>query len=659
MDSKIVKWNIYQSISRTDLNDMSKNIVDTVFKELNRYVVNGGQALLTSDSIVSQDTGTNYQTKVAAFWGMDENGVILINPAEETLSHSTPSTNPRVDIIEAQFQYTDQASESRPIIDPVTGAVSSQTVYTEQALDVDIQVTEGSEAASPVAPSKTSGWTKIAEVYVDTSGGIADADITNINSADNITDNVGWTTEKGITKLLKSAFINQSDVYLRYEAISADTDIQNGVGYICTSATKINLTMPATTPVGFRFAVVGQGSGGWIINLQSGQKITRTPDDGGTEIETDSGGNLASYIAGDTVQIVCTVANTTFKIVNDTGLHTYSPNWFGDGSDGNVVISSDTDITSVLDGDMVVKNYVDLTIDAGYTLSVSNRCKGFLIYCQGDLVVNGTISMTGKGPAVAGTSDHYIRRLKSGQTESGDSLMTEFGTAAVNAEANQPTLSSNGKTYNLKNAGGSAGTANGGTGGTATEACGGGGGGGGGSANGGNGSVGRLFGGGGGGGGGGSNTGSAASAAGQGGTGGTGANGGLGEAGGGGGAGGTGGGTSGYGGTGPTASAGSPGAGGVLVIIVRGDIDIGTSGSIEADGTGGGGGGYDISNAGGGGGAGSGGGRVLILYGGSITITGGGSVSAYGGNGGPGRAAGGTNGGNGGAGATTQEQIDS
>ena len=82
---------------------------------------------------------------------------------------------------------------------------------------------------------------------------------------------------------------------------------------------------------------------------------------------------------------------------------------FGTGVDGDVVISSNTDLPSTLNGDIVYKNYRNLTVNSGCTLSVSNRCKGLWIRVRGTLVLNGTISMTGKAPTLGSNgSDLYL-----------------------------------------------------------------------------------------------------------------------------------------------------------------------------------------------------------------------------------------------------------
>jgi hypothetical protein len=66
---------------------------------------------------------------------------------------------------------------------------------------------------------------------------------------------------------------------------------------------------------------------------------------------------------------------------------------FGDGSDGDVTISGDTNLTRTM-------YYNDLTIDSGFTLSTKN----FKVYVKGTLTNNGNIS--GKGnDGTAGVTD--------------------------------------------------------------------------------------------------------------------------------------------------------------------------------------------------------------------------------------------------------------
>lgn len=81
---------------------------------------------------------------------------------------------------------------------------------------------------------------------------------------------------------------------------------------------------------------------------------------------------------------------------------------FGDGTDGDLTVSANTNLASTLNGDIVYKNYRNLTINTGAILSVSNPCKGLWIRVRGTLTLDGSISMTGKGGYFAAPSNLYL-----------------------------------------------------------------------------------------------------------------------------------------------------------------------------------------------------------------------------------------------------------
>ena len=78
------------------------------------------------------------------------------------------------------------------------------------------------------------------------------------------------------------------------------------------------------------------------------------------------------------------VSNNDMKLNADHRASAHGLNIFGDGSDGAVVISSNTNLSA----DM---NYTDFTINSGVTLYT----KGYIISCTGTLTVNGTIDHSG------------------------------------------------------------------------------------------------------------------------------------------------------------------------------------------------------------------------------------------------------------------------
>jgi hypothetical protein len=127
------------------------------------------------------------------------------------------------------------------------------------------------------------------------------------------------------------------------------------------------------------------------------------------------------------------------------------PNYFGSGVDGSVTISSNTNLVvpnknGSYDGDYVVMNYSSLTINSGVTLTTDQPCKGLLIYVSGDCTINGTISMRGRGAAsnpdaVLAVNGIRYPILPASGTYSGSLSAPDFtgcGSTAIAAVANQP-----------------------------------------------------------------------------------------------------------------------------------------------------------------------------------------------------------------------------
>ena len=339
---------------------------------------------------------------------------------------------------------------------------------------------------------------------------------------------------------------------------------------------------------------------------------------------------------------------------------------------------------STTDGDAIVKQYSSITINSGDTVTVQNRCKGLILYCQGDCTINGTLTMTAKGagpgaPAspVPANGLRWAWR-KSGATD-GPFSSSDFPLAALGPEAAaliNPGAFTEPEAVAVisKKTGGSGGSSSSGpvtsgppnadrVGGTTPNGTGGGGGGMG-YNGGGNGGAGSCWAGGGGGGGaaaGGSGTSGQAGSGAQGGAGGVGPEGS--RVGGGGGAGAP----AGAGGPDPDGDGnpGSTGVGGLLCLFVGGNLTVGPAGVISSNGSAGGDAGPPGAGGNAGGGGGSGGGRIILVHAGTYTNNGSvvctGGAYAYGGPS-PGTSPGGGSSaersGVGGAGAVTSIQVD-
>ena len=295
--------------------------------------------------------------------------------------------------------------------------------------------------------------------------------------------------------------------------------------------------------------------------------------------------------------------------------HTPGLYYFGDNSDGplnltgsitNVRTFVSRSFASTQDGPPVIKNFSSLFISRSVVVSPTRRCRGMLIFVDGDATISGSISMTARGASAVGTdasfttiNPPYLGDYWSTQLfPSASYLSRVFAAGAAGAPA--PAAGAAGVAGSAGILGRSGG---GGAGASSTPS----------PAVGGAGSAGTSFSGGTGGGG---SFGAAVGGAGS-------TNGGTGGGSPGGGGGGAGN-PNGVGGTGT----GGEGTGGLLILIVKGNLRIGPNGSITTNGI--------IGNgaAPGNGGGGSGGGILYIYYGGTLTNNG--TVTSNGGPGGAG-----------------------
>lgn len=421
---------------------------------------------------------------------------------------------------------------------------------------------------------------------------------------------------------------------------------------LCTNtAGSMSIKLPESPEAGDSIEVFGSGTFGWSIvsneNVNSqtiwhGLVQSRTSDNSSIELSS------ADHIKAN-AKYVCSFegADQTWIEVWSGSASATTDNYFGDGSDGDITSSSDITLTSVEDGDVLVKEYSQLTVSGGDTMTISDRCKGLIIAVNGDCDISGILTMTARGasadPVADGVAADGLRfpMLRVSGTDSFSSAVyTGTGVAAEEFMGKQPLIAGDGTIYQTTRIGGSGGsgvyTTTGNPGGTLTNGVGGGGGGngsgGGELTTGGSGSAGTCFSGGTGGGGrrGSGGTGDAGDS--NGGIGGHGTEGAFNASGGAGNPGGN-----------PTVSvdadSGGDGTGGVLILLIKGNLS--GTGTISANGVNGGTG---INSSASGGSSGAG--RIIILYEGTNTFSG--TTTANGGN---------VDSGDGGAGAITIQQV--
>lgn len=86
-------------------------------------------------------------------------------------------------------------------------------------------------------------------------------------------------------------------------------------GYIANNASRVQLTLPMTAPIGCNIRVVGKGAGGWQIDQNAGQQISTS----GSSTTAGAGGNLQSSESLACVELVCTTANSGWAVVSGIG----------------------------------------------------------------------------------------------------------------------------------------------------------------------------------------------------------------------------------------------------------------------------------------------------------------------------------------------------
>ena len=86
---------------------------------------------------------------------------------------------------------------------------------------------------------------------------------------------------------------------------SSPKAMSTNVIYIANLGSLITFTLPAIAAVGDFLSIVGQGAGGWLLNVGSGQQVQV-----GSSITTVTTGSVASTNKSDSLYLICIAANT-------------------------------------------------------------------------------------------------------------------------------------------------------------------------------------------------------------------------------------------------------------------------------------------------------------------------------------------------------------
>jgi len=93
-----------------------------------------------------------------------------------------------------------------------------------------------------------------------------------------------------------------------WNQVTISGNMASNNGYITNSGSLITLALPAASNVGDELSIIGKGAGGWSISQATGQLIHI----GNLASTSGASGSVASTNQYDTLDLVCTVANTTW-----------------------------------------------------------------------------------------------------------------------------------------------------------------------------------------------------------------------------------------------------------------------------------------------------------------------------------------------------------
>ena len=106
----------------------------------------------------------------------------------------------------------------------------------------------------------------------------------------------------GITISGTGSGIGWTEITGTSQAMAADS------GYITNNGGLVTLTLPATAALGTAISIIGKGAGGWAVAQNSGQNIQI----GNVSSTVGVGGSIASTNRFDSIDFICTTANTTW-----------------------------------------------------------------------------------------------------------------------------------------------------------------------------------------------------------------------------------------------------------------------------------------------------------------------------------------------------------
>jgi hypothetical protein len=118
--------------------------------------------------------------------------------------------------------------------------------------------------------------------------------------------------------LTNTLTISVPSTFFAWSVITANQMAVIFQGYFTNGGASVEVTLPATSSVGDTFRVVDKGGNGWTLKQGAGQYIKFKE----ATSTTGTGGSITSQKRGDSAELVCSVANTEWWIIDSIGTFT-------------------------------------------------------------------------------------------------------------------------------------------------------------------------------------------------------------------------------------------------------------------------------------------------------------------------------------------------
>lgn len=192
---------------------------------------------------------------------------------------------------------------SPTLVTPALGTPASGVLTNATGLPYTTGIATGT--ASAVAVTNSSGTPTWSGTM--TNGQLIIGNTSGTPTAATITAGAGITVTNGAGSITIAA----SGAGETWNTVTTATNMVVGNGYITNSGSQVVLTLPTTAAVGTSLSVIGRGTGGWQIAQNASQNIQV----GSVSSTTGTGGSVTSANQFDSIDLICTVANTTWTVL--------------------------------------------------------------------------------------------------------------------------------------------------------------------------------------------------------------------------------------------------------------------------------------------------------------------------------------------------------